>query len=70
MGSSLVKVSEGGNVVRLTRQRWDTLDKAMCYWEAEVENMEIMDDPDAVRERKRFESALEYLLSIKPKGDN
>ena len=42
----------------------------MCYWEAEVENMEIMDDPDAVRERKRFESALEYLLSIKPKGDN
>lgn len=53
--------------MRLTRQRWNTLNTAMCYWEAEIENMEITDDPDAVRERRQFESAMDYLLSIQPK---
>lgn len=53
--------------MRFTRQRWDTIVRAMNYLEAEIEHMEVMDDPDAVRERQQFESALEYLLSIKPK---
>mgnify|MGYP003112395770 FL=1 len=52
--------------MRLTKQRWDTLMKAMCYYEAEIEIMEAEDDPNAVRERRQFESAMKYLLSIEP----
>lgn len=53
--------------MRLTKQRWDTLNTAMCHWEAEIEYMEVADHPDAVRERRQFESAQEYLWSIRPK---
>jgi hypothetical protein len=52
--------------MRLTRQRWDTISRAMNYLESHIEELEVMDDPDAVRERRQFESALEYVFSIKP----
>lgn len=52
--------------MRLTRQRWDTLCQAMLFWEAEIEGMEVDDHPDASRERRQFESAMEYLRSIMP----
>jgi len=52
--------------VRLTRQRWETIVRAMNFWEAEVEDMEVFDHPDASRERRQFESAMEYVMSIEP----
>jgi hypothetical protein len=38
----------------------------MNFWEAEVEDMEVFDHPDASRERRQFESAMEYVMSIEP----
>ena len=49
----------------------------MCSWEAEIECIEVMAREntlidttdivkDVVRERRQFESAMEYLLSIQP----
>ena len=52
--------------MRLTRQRWDTIVRAMNFLEAEIQDMETFDDLDASRERRQFESAMEYVMSIKP----
>ena len=50
--------------MRLTKQRWDTLLHAMCYWETMLEEGEEIGG--TAKERRQFESTMEYLLSIKP----
>ena len=52
--------------MRLTRQRWDTIVSAMCCLETGIEDMEVDGGSDARRERRQFESAMEYVMSIKP----
>ena len=50
--------------MRLTKQRWDMLLDAMCYWETVLED----DGPYSSAEyRRQFESTMKYLFSIQPK---
>jgi len=51
--------------MRLTRQRWLMLLDAMCYWETMLEEGEEVGG--TAKERRQFESTMEYLLSIEPK---
>lgn len=58
---------------RLTRQRWDTIVTAMAYYETIIEDGEINMGPrdymDWRGKRRSHESAMEWLRSVRPKGD-
>lgn len=55
---------------RLTRQRWDAIISAMAYYETMIEDGEMNmgpDDPmDWRAERRRHESAMDWLRSVRP----
>ena len=50
--------------MRLTKQRWDTLMHAMCYWEVMLEEGEEIGGTS--KDRRQWQSTMDYLLSIKP----
>jgi len=58
---------------RLTKQRWDAIISAMAYYETMIEQGEIGEggfvEPHWKQERRHYESAMEWLRSVRPESE-